>query len=109
MSLPNIHWRAWDLVVGDRLREPLDVWRERAIAPERRDELAHGLVCAHHAASRLERRTTIDTLRRTHELDREHVPHVTYDAPQFPRRRHRHRDDVFLVAVRGNRVDAGGM
>ncbi len=68
--------------------------------------LAHRFVRARHAAPRLERRAAIDALRRTHELDREHVSHVAHDAPQFPRRRHRHRHDVFLVAVGRNRVDA---
>ena len=99
-----------DLVACDRRREPLDVAakaRDRARAARR--------ACAPRACARATPRPGLSgarqsmPLRRAHQLDREHVPHVAHDAAQLPRRRHRHRHDVFLAAVRRNRVDARRM
>ena len=62
-----------------------------------------------NAAPGPQRGPKVDALGRTEQLDGQDVSHVLNDAPQLPRRTHRHRYHVLLAAIGGDRVDAGGV
>src|SRR5438270_13133149 len=95
-----------ELSALDRRRHELDVRRKYAIAGERRNETPNSRLSARDTAPGLERQSIIDSLRGAHQLDGQHVTHVPHDATQLPRRTHRHRNDILLVSVGRNGVDA---
>ena len=104
MRSVKCHARRRSRARGARCRAPA---RDRARAARRARARRRDARATPRPA--LERRAEVDALRRAHQLDRENVPHVAHDAPQLPRRAHRHRHDVFLVAVGRDRVDARRM